>query len=115
MAVAGFKLRNAFNHFVFIDVLDEDILRSLRGDPGSILPKNSSFCKEKTKKKKTKKREKKTVREMVIYQFNLVDCWFEQHGNITSCAAFDISDYHECQIQFSLIIMCIKNRFAFAL
>lgn len=33
IAVAGFRLRNAFNHFVFIDVLDTDSLRSrsLRG------------------------------------------------------------------------------------
>lgn len=36
IAVAGFRLRNAFSHFVFIDVLDTDNLRSrsLRGgDP----------------------------------------------------------------------------------
>lgn len=44
MAVAGFKLRNAFNHFVFMDELDVDNFRSLRGgDSKSALPKNSSF------------------------------------------------------------------------
>lgn len=45
IAWAGFRLRNAFNHFVFIDVLDTDNFRSLRGgEPRSALPKNSSFC-----------------------------------------------------------------------
>lgn len=45
IAVAGFRLRNAFNHFVFIDELDVDSLRSLRGgDPRSAFPKKSSFC-----------------------------------------------------------------------
>lgn len=44
MAVAGFKLRNAFNHFVFMDVLEVDNFRSLRGgDPNSDFPKNNSF------------------------------------------------------------------------
>lgn len=36
IAVAGFRLRNAFSHFVFIDVLDTDNLRSRSvrgGDP----------------------------------------------------------------------------------
>lgn len=49
MAVAGFKLRKAFNHFVFIDELDVDNFRSLRsmrgGDPKSAFPKNNSFYK----------------------------------------------------------------------
>lgn len=54
--MAGFRLRNAFNHFVFIDVLDDDNLRSLRGgEPGSALPKNSSFCDSKKKKKTVSK------------------------------------------------------------
>lgn len=45
---AGFRLLNAFNHLVFIEEeLEEDILRSPRGEPGSILPKNNSFCNEK--------------------------------------------------------------------
>lgn len=54
MAVAGFKLRKAFNHFVFIDVLDVDNFRSLRslrgGDPNSAFPKNNSFCRKKKNK-----------------------------------------------------------------
>lgn len=45
IAVAGFRLRNAFNHFVFIDELDVDSFRSPRGgDPRSAFPKKSSFC-----------------------------------------------------------------------
>jgi hypothetical protein len=41
---AGFRLRNAFIHFVFIvAVLVVDIFRSARGEPGSILLRNSSF------------------------------------------------------------------------
>lgn len=50
MAVAGFRLRNAFNHFVFMDELDVDNFRSLRGgDPKSAFPKNNSFCKNTNK------------------------------------------------------------------
>lgn len=45
IAVAGFRLRKAFNHFVFIDVLDVDNLRSRGGDPRSAFPKNNSFYK----------------------------------------------------------------------
>lgn len=42
---AGFKLRNAFNHLVFIDaVLATDSLRSPLGDRGSNLLENKSFC-----------------------------------------------------------------------
>lgn len=45
IAVAGLRLRNAFNHFVFIDELDVDNFRSLcGGDPRSVFPKKSSFC-----------------------------------------------------------------------
>lgn len=49
---AGLRLRKAFNHLVFIDVeLAIDNLRSVRGDPGSLLPpKNSSFCKKRKRK-----------------------------------------------------------------
>lgn len=43
-AVTGFRLRNAFNHFVFMDVLEVDNFRSVRGgDPNSDFPKNNSF------------------------------------------------------------------------
>lgn len=52
MAVAGFRLRNAFNHLVFMDELDVDNFRSLRGgDPRSAFPKNNSFCKREKEKK----------------------------------------------------------------
>jgi hypothetical protein len=46
---AGLRLRKAFNHFVFIDVVEAaDILRSPGfGEPGSNLAKKSSFCNEK--------------------------------------------------------------------
>lgn len=46
IAVAGFRLRKAFNHFVFIDELDVDSLRSRSrgGDPKSAFPTNNSFC-----------------------------------------------------------------------
>lgn len=45
---AGLRLRKAFNHLVFIDVVDAvDILRSPPGlgEPGSSLLRKSSFCK----------------------------------------------------------------------
>lgn len=66
MAVAGFKLRNAFNHFVFIDVLDVDNFRSVRGgDPKSALPKNNSLC-------QTNKRKKERIK-------NEHGIWIERH------------------------------------
>jgi hypothetical protein len=47
---AGFKLLKAFSHLVFIDdELLDDILRSPRGEPRSILPKNKSLCKKEEK------------------------------------------------------------------
>lgn len=43
---AGFRLLNAFSHFVFIDgAVAAENLRSLRGEVGSTLLTNNSFCK----------------------------------------------------------------------
>lgn len=43
---AGFRLLIAFSHFVFIDgAVAAENLRSPRGEPGSTLLTNSSFCK----------------------------------------------------------------------
>lgn len=51
MAVAGLRLLNAFNHFVFMEELDVDNFRSVRGgDPNSDFPKNNSFWKDKIEK-----------------------------------------------------------------
>lgn len=45
---AGFRLLNAFSHFVFIDgAVAAENLRSLRGEVGSTLVTNNSFCKRK--------------------------------------------------------------------
>lgn len=45
---AGFRLLNAFSHFVFIDgAVAAENLRSLRGEVGSTLLTNNSFCKRK--------------------------------------------------------------------
>lgn len=42
---AGFRLLNAFSHFVFIDgAVAAENLRSLRGEVGSTLLTNNSFC-----------------------------------------------------------------------
>lgn len=44
---AGFRLLNAFSHFVFIDgAVAAENLRSFRGDVGSTLLTNRSFCRE---------------------------------------------------------------------
>ena len=44
---AGFRLRNAFNHLVFMEaVLAADNLRSPLGDLGSNLFRNNSRCNE---------------------------------------------------------------------
>lgn len=65
---AGFRLRNAFNHLVFIEEeLEEDILRSPRGEPGSILPKNNSFCNEKNGETKRKERKKNDLKITLNY------------------------------------------------